>query len=89
MTKPKMMTCPGSGRKVFGEDEPDGTVQCMHPKCGTSGLVMKKTVTADGKVEFSVPKHECRVNPIRIKRKGRRPVPPRDRGGRRDSGRRR
>jgi hypothetical protein len=46
-----MMRCSGSGRKVYDEDEPDGTFQYMHPKCGRSFLPMKKTVMADGEVE--------------------------------------
>jgi hypothetical protein len=84
VTKPKMMLCPGSGQKVYGEDEPDGTVYCN--KCGTSGLQMLKTKTVTGKLEFSVSDHKCRVNPIRPT--GRPRVTPSRKGGRRDSGRR-
>ncbi len=84
MTKPKMIRCPGSGRKVDGPDEPDNTVQCR--VCGTSFLRMNTTTTADRKKEFSVSEHKRRKNPFRPKgprvarpkRKGR--ESPRDRG---------
>jgi hypothetical protein len=64
MTQPKMVRCEGSGQKVYGPDEQDGTVQCRHPKCGTSG---SKTVTTivDGKKQYSVPEHKHRANPFR------------------------
>jgi hypothetical protein len=83
MTKPQMIRCLGSGRRVEGPDEPDGTVQCR--VCGTSFLRMKTTATADGKKVFSVSEHERRANPVRLKgvrrrskRKGRESL--RDRG---------
>ncbi len=65
MTKPKMIRCPGSGQKVLGPDEPDGTVFCS--VCGTGFLRMKKTMTADGKEELSVSEHTRRANPVRPK----------------------
>ena len=85
MTKPKMVRCPGSGQKVLGSDEQDGTVFCS--VCGTSGLPMKTTTTADGKKEFSVPVHERRANPPRPKSR-RRPAQPSRRGGQRTRSRR-
>jgi hypothetical protein len=86
MTKPKMVQCEGSGQKVYGPDEPDGTVQCF--KCGRSFLPMKRTKLPNGKTELSVSDHERRANPPR--RKGSRPVPPkRRRVAQRNSGRRR
>jgi len=85
MTKPKMVRCPGSGQKVDGPDEPDGTVFCS--VCGTSFLRMNTTTTADGKSEFSVSENTRRANPIRPMRA--RTIPPRGRDtSGRDRGRR-
>lgn len=83
MTKPKMERCPGSGQKVLGEDEPDGTAFCG--VCGTSGLPMK-TASVDGKKQYSVPEHQRRANPFRRKRVKK--APRYQRKTRRDSGRR-
>jgi uncharacterized Zn finger protein (UPF0148 family) len=83
MTKPKMVPCKGSGQKVYGSDEPTGTVYCS--VCGNSALPMKTTVV-DGKKEYSVPEHECRANPYR--RKGAKTKSSNRRRLRRDSGRR-
>jgi hypothetical protein len=66
MTKPKMKPCKGKGQKVYGADGQWGTVSCT--VCGTSGLAMKTTTTADRKKEFSVPEHECRAHPFRPKK---------------------
>jgi hypothetical protein len=85
MTKPKMVRCPGSGQKVIGDDEQDGTVFCR--ECDNSRLPMKTATTADGKKEFSVPVHKRRANPPRPRGRSRAAQPSR-RGGRRDSGRR-
>ena len=65
MTKPKMKSCKGKGQKVNGPEGQWGTVSCA--VCGASCLPMKTTITADGKKEFSVPEHECRVHPFRPK----------------------
>lgn len=65
MTKPNMERCPGSGQKVYGKDEPDGTVQCR--VCGISFLPMKTTTTEAGKKTFSVSEHPRRANPPRRK----------------------
>jgi len=78
-----MIRCLGSGRRVLGPDEQDGTVLCS--VCGTGGLPMK-TTTADGKKEFFVPVHERRAHPFRAQGK-RRAAPPSRRGGQRNSGR--
>jgi hypothetical protein len=85
MTDPKMVRCPGSGRKVDGPDENDGTVQCR--VCGKSFLPMETTTTADGKHEFSVSEHTRRASPPRPKGGGG--AAPRGRASRRDSGTRR
>ena len=85
MTKPKMVHCEGSGQKVFGPDEPTGTVQCF--KCGNSILPMQTTVV-DGKKQYFVPEHKRRANPPRPRGAKKAPKP-RPRGGGRDSGRRR
>ena len=84
MTKPKMVRCSGSGQRVYGPDEPTGTVFCT--VCGDSSLTMKTSVI-DGKKEFSVPEHERRANPPH--RKGVRAAPSSRMASRRDSGRRR
>lgn len=76
MTKPQMIRCPGSGQKVLGPDEPDGSVFCS--VCGTNFLRMKKTMTADGKEELSVSEHTRRANPVRPKSSH---TPPRNRRG--------
>jgi hypothetical protein len=67
-------------------NEQDGTVQCRHPKCGTSGLKMVTTVV-DGKKQYSVPEHKRRANPFR--RRGVKKAPSYQRTSRRDSGRNR
>lgn len=86
MTKPKMVRCEGSGQRVDGPDEPDGTVFCS--VCGTSFVLMKKTTLRTGEVQLSVAEHKRRANPYR-RRIGVRPTPPSRRPSRRDSGRRR
>jgi hypothetical protein len=53
---PKIVPCLGSGQKVYGDDEPDGSVFCK--VCGRSFLPMAKTITADGKIQFSVSDHD-------------------------------
>ena len=65
MTNPKMVRCPGSGQRVDGPDENDGTVFCS--VCHMSFLPMTTTTTEDGKMEFSVSEHMRRANPLRIK----------------------
>ena len=85
MTKPKMIRCEGSGRKVDGPDEPDGTVQCR--VCGTSFLPMKTKTSLSGVKEFSVSEHERRANPYRPKG-ALRAAPRSGRESRRYSGRR-
>jgi hypothetical protein len=86
MTEPKLETCPGSGQKKLGDDEPGrGMVSCG--VCGNSGLPMKIITTADGTEVFSVPPHKRRVNLPRPKGR-RRAVQPSRRGRRRESGRR-
>jgi hypothetical protein len=52
----KKVPCPGGGQKVDGPDEPDGTVFCS--VCGKNFLRMAKTLTADGKIQFSVSDHD-------------------------------
>jgi len=84
MTEAKMKRCEGSGQKVYGEDEPDGTVFCS--KCGTSGLRMV-TAVVDGKKQYSVPEHKRRANPPRPRAAKKAPKP--RGGGGRHSGRRR
>jgi uncharacterized Zn finger protein (UPF0148 family) len=64
MTNPRMVRCPGSGQKVDGPDENEGTVFCS--VCGMSFLPMT-TTTDGGKIEFSVSEHMRRANPPRIK----------------------
>jgi uncharacterized Zn finger protein (UPF0148 family) len=59
-----MVRCPGSGQKVDGPDENEGTVFCS--VCGMSFLPMT-TTTDGGKIEFSVSEHMRRANPPRIK----------------------
>lgn len=66
MTQPKLVRCEGSGHEVYGPDEPTGTVQCLHSKCGRSDLVMKTTVI-DGIEHYSVPDHKRRANPFHPK----------------------
>jgi len=81
MTNPKMVRCPGSGQKVDGPDENDGTVFCS--VCGWSFLPMTATTIEGEKMEFSVSEHMRRANPPRIKG-----VPKKRRGKTRgDSGR--
>jgi len=65
MTNPKMVRCPGSGQKVDGPDENDGTVFCS--VCGRSFLPMTATTIEGEKMEFSVSVHMRRANPPRIK----------------------
>jgi hypothetical protein len=76
---PKKVPCPGSGQKVYGPDEPDGTVQCR--VCGRSFLSMNKTTTTDGKNQLSVSDHDRII--VKVRRpKGAlsRRVRPRDSG---------
>ena len=49
---PETIHCPGSGQKVYGPDEPDGTVFCS--VCGRSFLPMDRTTTEDEKRQLSV-----------------------------------
>lgn len=65
MTNPKMVHCPGSGQKVDGPEENDGTVSCS--VCHMSFLPMTTTTTEGGKTEFSVSEHMRRANPPRFK----------------------
>ena len=65
MTNPRMERCPGSGQRVDGPDENDGTVFCS--VCHMSFLPMTTTTTEGGKKEFSVSEHMRRANPPRIK----------------------
>jgi hypothetical protein len=89
MTKPKMVRCEGSGQIVFGSDEPDGTVFCSRPGCSETRLAMVTTMLSNGEKQFSVPDHERRASPPRVKGARLTPRPKRRGISRRDSGRRR
>lgn len=78
---PTLERCPGSGRRVYGPDEPGGTVLCS--ECGRSFLRMETVIEGEKKV-FRVAEHQRPVR-LRTRRTGH-PSSGRDRA--RSSGRR-